>query len=220
MKKLSKSELIDRANNVHNFKYLYDFDNYNTIKDKVTITCPTHGEFKQSMSDHLNGHGCQLCAIEKNANKKRNIIKDLIDRANKTHNYSYDYSNLTNHKSMHDKIGIICPKHGIFNLSLHSHINKKRGCQKCAIERATDTKDVFIEKANNIHNNKYNYDNVFYSNSRTKVEIVCPKHGSFLQKPCDHLHSKAGCPICKESKGERLVSNILQSYNINYSSVK
>ena len=118
MKKLSKVELTNKANIIHNFKYLYKFNDYKSIKDKVTITCPIHGDFSQSMSDHLDGSGCRLCAIEKNASNKRNNIENLIHRANKIHNNFYDYSNLKDHKSMHNKVDIICPKHGIFNISL------------------------------------------------------------------------------------------------------
>ena len=36
------------------------------------------------------------------------------------------------------------------------------------------TTEEFIEKANKIHNNKYDYSQVKYVNSRTKVCITCP----------------------------------------------
>lgn len=37
----------------------------------------------------------------------------------------------------------------------------------------------FIEKGTQLHNGKYDYSNVDYINSRTKVNIICPKHGLF-----------------------------------------
>ena len=220
MKKISQEELLNRANKIHNFKYVYNFDNYKTIKDKILIKCPIHDVFIQTMEDHINGHGCPLCAIEKNSKGKRNNLQDLIDRANVVHDNKYDYSNLNSHKSMHDKVSIICPRHGIFQVPLHWHINKGRGCPECALDDRRDTNTEFIEKANKVHNNKYDYSKVIYFNTRTKVIITCPKHGDFLQKPQDHLFSKAGCPICKESKGERFISQLLQSYNINYTPQK
>lgn len=33
----------------------------------------------------------------------------------------------------------------------------------------------FIEKGTQLHNGKYDYSNVDYINSRTKVNIICPK---------------------------------------------
>ena len=58
----------------------------------------------------------------------------------------------------------------------------------------SNTKE-FIEKAKKIHGNKYDYSKVNYVNNHTKVEIICPEHGSFFQIPNSHLASR-GCPKC------------------------
>jgi hypothetical protein len=58
------------------------------------------------------------------------------------------------------------------------------------------TTEEFIRKARKVHGDKYDYPNVDYKNSQTKVKIICPKHGEFLQKPNNHLNG-ARCPICK-----------------------
>lgn len=57
------------------------------------------------------------------------------------------------------------------------------------------TTDIFIERSKIIHGDKYNYSLVMYSNAKTKVRIVCPKHGVFTQQPSNHL-SGNGCPVC------------------------
>ena len=54
----------------------------------------------------------------------------------------------------------------------------------------------FIERAKEIHGEKYDYSRVVYSNKETKVEIICPEHGPFMQSPGKHLHGKCGCPAC------------------------
>lgn len=56
-------------------------------------------------------------------------------------------------------------------------------------------KEDFIKKANSIHNNFYDYTLVEYKNNKTKVKIVCPKHGIFEQQPINHTHGQ-GCPKC------------------------
>lgn len=53
----------------------------------------------------------------------------------------------------------------------------------------------FIEKAKKLHMDKYDYSKVSYINNKTKVCIICPKHGEFWQTPDTHLRSK-GCPFC------------------------
>ena len=61
------------------------------------------------------------------------------------------------------------------------------------------TTEEFIEKAREVHGDKYDYSKVEYINSRTKICIICPKHGEFWQKPSSHL-MKRGCPCCKKEK--------------------
>lgn len=58
-----------------------------------------------------------------------------------------------------------------------------------------DYKINFIEKAKQIHNNKYNYSKVDYINAHNKVCVICPMHGEFWQTPNKHL-SGQGCPRC------------------------
>lgn len=55
----------------------------------------------------------------------------------------------------------------------------------------------FITKASNIHNNKYDYSLVEYINSQSKVTIICPEHGSWEQKPNNHI-TGYGCPTCAD----------------------
>ena len=53
----------------------------------------------------------------------------------------------------------------------------------------------FIERAGNVHGDKYDYSPSKYINSSVKIEIICNKHGSFWQQPNNHLQGK-GCKKC------------------------
>ena len=64
------------------------------------------------------------------------------------------------------------------------------------MKSAEERKEEFIKKAIEKYNNKYDYSKVKYINNRTKVCIICPIHGEFMQTPCDHLCGVAGCPEC------------------------
>ena len=57
------------------------------------------------------------------------------------------------------------------------------------------TTEEFIQKAQAVHGDKYDYSKVNYVNYRTRVLIICPKHGEFLQRPDIHLQGK-GCTKC------------------------
>jgi hypothetical protein len=58
----------------------------------------------------------------------------------------------------------------------------------------------FIKKSTEIHNNKYDYSLVNYSNNRTKIKIICPIHGIFKQTADKHSNRKHGCPSCGKTK--------------------
>ena len=73
----------------------------------------------------------------------------------------------------------------------------------------------FSDKAKIIHNNKYDYSLINYVNSKTKIKIICPKHGIFEQTPLKHLNNQ-GCPICKESKGEKEIKKYLLNNKIKF----
>lgn len=61
------------------------------------------------------------------------------------------------------------------------------------------TTKEFIEKANLVHSNKYNYSKTKYITSQKKIIIGCAKHGFFKQTPNSHLN-KSGCPGCGEER--------------------
>ena len=63
----------------------------------------------------------------------------------------------------------------------------------------TSFKETFIARSRELHGDKYDYSHVNYTNKRTKVCIVCRKHGAFYQSPSTHLRGP-GCPKCKSEK--------------------
>lgn len=58
------------------------------------------------------------------------------------------------------------------------------------------TTKTFIDKANAIHNNKYDYSLVNYYNIQSKIKIICPVHGEVEMIAREHLYNKIGCPKC------------------------
>ena len=59
------------------------------------------------------------------------------------------------------------------------------------------TNNEFIEQARLIHGDKYDYSQVEYKNSHTKIIIKCPIHGEFIQRPHRHLNGD-GCKECSK----------------------
>ena len=60
--------------------------------------------------------------------------------------------------------------------------------------KALDIKQ-FIEKAKEVHGDKYNYSKSIYTKSCNKLTIICPIHGEFEQIATNHLQNN-GCIKC------------------------
>src|ERR1035437_4477643 len=140
--------------------------------------------------------------------------EEFINRAKKVHGDKYDYS-LIDYNNSRSKIKIICIKHGEYNQTPDAHLHGQ-GCQICGGTKKSNT-DNFISKSKLIHGDKYDYSLVKYISKRSKVKIICPKHGIFEQRADGHIVSNGrGCPICKESKGEKQIRLFLKENNIYY----
>lgn len=206
MKKLNNEDIIKRLKIIYSDEYDYSLIDYTGYNNKIKIICKKHGIFEQTPKILLClKNGCPKC------NMKVLSVSELIDRFNNIHNNKYNYTNFLSFKNNKDKIRIICPEHGEFYQKIVDHL--KFGCKKCS--RKFMDLQLFINTANKIHNNKYDYSLIDYRNNHTKVKIICKKHGIFEQRPNDHL-MKRGCPHCNESQGELKIAEYLDNNSILY----
>jgi len=119
--------------------------------------------------------------------------KIFITKSKKLHKNKYDYSKVE-YVNAHTKVIIGCPIHGDFEQKPTKHYNHGHGCPKCGGTKKPST-DEFIKKAKEVHGDKYEYILVNYKTSLDDVQIVCPEHGVFKQKPKYHLNGH-GCQEC------------------------
>jgi RimJ/RimL family protein N-acetyltransferase len=213
--KYTTKTFIEKARKIHGNKYDYSKVTYKNAYTKVVILCPEHGEFLQIPKVHLRGSNCPLCV-----GNKRKTTEWFIKKATEIHSTKYNYSKVV-YKNMHSKIKIICPEHGEFLQSPAAHL-VGQGCPLCIKNRTLNTTS-FIKKATEIHGAKYDYSKVVYKNSKTKIIIICPEHGEFLQSPDMHLQGQ-GCVICSNNKKklttEDFIERAIQKHCWKYSYTK
>lgn len=281
---MTKEDFLKKVKLVHGEKYDYSNVDYVNNKTKISILCPTHGEFWQRPCGHLNGKGCRKCGFIDTGNKNKDNINIFIEKANKVHDETYNYNksiyinsttpveimcnkhgsfwqkpvnhlkgckcpkcSLENRKKIRSltteefitksnlihrnkytyelcvyengktMVDINCRQHGFFNQRAESHLNG-HGCPKCNPSNKL-TSVNFINRGNEIHYNKYDYSKMNYQNSKIKVIIICPEHGEFNQIPSDHLNGH-GCPICSESRIEKIVNELLLKNNVSFNRQK
>jgi len=195
-RRVTEEEFIRRAQKIHGNKYQYNNCNFTKINSSVDIICPEHGSFIQNAYQHTKGSGCPSCV-----GLKKLTTKEFIKRAQEKHGNKYNYS-VTNYVSNSKKVKIVCPEHGEFNQWSNDHLNG-HGCQECKKNKLSNLKlkttGEFIESAREIHGLTYDYSSSEYKGAFDKIKIICPEHGSFTQRPNDHLNG-SGCPECNNEK--------------------
>ncbi len=182
---LGKDKFITKSKEIHGNKFDYSKVEYINNRTKVCIICQEHGEFWQTPQGHLSGKGCPICG-----GSKKVTNEDFIKKAIQIHGNKYDYSR-TKYVNANTPIIISCYVHGAFKQLPNVHL-QSNGCYKCTYPNANMSTEEFIKKANEVHCGKYNYSKTEYVNIKSKLCIICPKHGEFWQTPDNHLKGCLG----------------------------
>ena len=128
----STDEFINKANEIHYNQYDYSKTEYKGSDKKICVIChkkdefgEEHGEFYVTPHSHIGKmqSGCPKCA------KKFGSKERFIKLANHKFNNFYDYS-LVDYKNALTDVKIICPIHGIFDITPNEHLTG-RGCPHC-----------------------------------------------------------------------------------------
>ena len=179
---------ISAAKQVHGDLYNYDKVVYVKSLSDVEIICPKHGSFHQPPKRHLKGAGCGLCG-----GTKKKTTSQFVKEAKAKFGNTYDYSEV-NYINSKTTVKIKCNIHNVIinqKPSVHLKMKTKGRCL-CDSRRDTET---FIKGAKERHGGKYDYTKSIYISSKEKVQILCRKHGFFMQTPNCHLKG-TGCAKC------------------------
>lgn len=212
---MNTKEFIEKSISIHGDRYDYLQVFYTNAKTKVCIICKVHGAFSQTPNNHTHSahpRGCPSCAILDNVQSRKSSKQSILERLEGLFGSTYDYSKI-NYSNNSTPIELICSEHGSFYKTT-KQLFRGMGCDKCSPnvknERISKSKlsDIsdLIQKANIIHNNKYDYSNVIFTRKDQPVAILCPHHGLFNQTLYKHINLKRGCLKCflegKTSSGE------------------
>lgn len=207
-----KNIFIQKSLKKHRDKFCYKEVDYKNIHKLVKIKCIKHNIiFEQTPNLHISSdHCCPICIREYKSitSPLRKNREKFIENAKKVFGDKYDYSKVN---YINNKTPVVIIYNDVEYLQRpDSHLTSR--CPELEWKKNLST-EQFIEKAIKVHGNKYHYNNVNYIDTKTKVKIICTKHGIFEQTPNSHL-SGNGCSFCSESYGESLIRNYLEYNNI------
>lgn len=194
-KKVAKL-LVDKKDDIIKlFNYLY-YDDCLCLKRK-------YEHFTECVQTILDSQVLQKSYVKKEQ-KPRISTKEFIFKAKQIHGEKYNYDK-TIFKNNNTRMIITCPIHGDFEQLPYHHL-RGSGCKQCGYDKIhsqkRSNKESFVEKAREVHGDKYDYSKVEYKSSRENVCIICPIHGEFFQTPSNHLQGY-GCKMCGVDKKKR-----------------
>jgi hypothetical protein len=140
---------------VKNKFYNYSFDRcvYKNFKDKVTITCNTHGDFEQYPQYILDGHGCKKCSL-------KYTNKEFIDICKVKHP-EIDHSEVL-YNGVQNKIKLKCSTHGIFYQTAGYYIGISKGCPNCSETKGEKSIRIFLSENSENFIQEYKYDKFYF----------------------------------------------------------
>ena len=172
---------------------------YTSMDSPVVIICPEHGSQNVTPDQFLrrSSYGCPECgkaaAYQTKINKNSEKVMEAIKEKYKD---TLDFSNSV-YKGIDINIEYICKYHGVQHSQPSNLLKGVYGCPQCAWEALKLTKEEFIQKAKEIHKDKYRYDMVNYINSTIPVQIYCNEcQEYFWQTPSAHIYNKQGHEKC------------------------
>ena len=98
--------------------------------------------------------------------------------------------------SIKQNVTVFCKKHNLEITDTPYKFFTSFCCPECHKEKTEKRKtERFINKAEIVHGDTYDYSLVEYKTTRDKIKIICKIHGVFEQQPDSHLQNH-GCPKC------------------------
>lgn len=204
------SSFKERATLIHNGYYNYTLvKNITNRSTKITIICPGHGKFKQTVGAHLSGSGCNDCGITKSADAKFRGFASFLEEATRIHlNGRYEYDD-SSYIDMSKKMWIYCTVHKKrFKMRPTVHL-RPAGCKSCAdlATAAARRKDFnhFIKRAAKVHApGHYSYHLETFSEMKAETYITCNIHNHTFPQTASGHTSGHGCYDCSlKSRGEK-----------------
>jgi hypothetical protein len=134
-------------------------------------------------------------------------LEEVLVKFKNKHGDKFDYHKF-NYEGNRVKSTIICSLHGGFEQHSNSHLSGN-GCPKCKNEISLNSfilkgsktnnekiKNNFIERCLEIHKN-LDFSETNYVNKKTKVKVICKKHGEYFVTPRTLLNGHS-CKKCSQ----------------------
>lgn len=221
--KWTRDLLIQRAIIIHGNKYNYDnvTSNIRNQDTKINIVCnKCTFSWESSIGSHINNkNGCARCS-----KRERWTYDRFIQKSTQVHGGKYDYTKINPEIKITalTLIPVLCRSCNFeWKPSVQNHVSG-HNCPVC-MGNAPWTLERFLEKAAEIHGNKYNYDNIkseHIQGYKSKILIKCHNCTyEWMSSIDNHINGKCKCPRCAKMErwtGKRFMNEVVEIHGNKY----
>lgn len=189
---------------------------YKNNKTKYKYFCSKHKtSYLQAWDSHKLGRvGCNICHSNKISRSKTKYSMSKVMKECLLNKYDLPKRN-QKYVTTKTKYIFVCPTHGEYEQSWEKH-KLGQGCSKCKLDIVSKLKTKSCKQYyDECKENSIDLPIEYYISDSTPIKHKCSKGHIYSQTPSNHLRGQ-GCPICKESHGEKFIRNYLDTNNIEY----
>lgn len=202
-RRLTVEDAIKQAKEKHGDTYDFSKATFVSHKDKWTLICKVHGEFRQRPEATIAGRGCKKCAAIRKGKVRTLSHTEAIRRA-KIANPELDFSRaIYMHSSKKWLVG--CKTHGFFpQRPVSTWLG--RGCKRCSgTGKRLIPYSEFLVRLANVHGDKYLVVNDEYQGISKPIKMRCKIHGDWDTFGERLVINKSGCEACHHGGVPKLV---------------
>lgn len=195
--------------------HIIPLEPYIDCRTRLKHYCVKHQYEWAAIPDNiLNGHGCKYCGTdiitEKNTCTFEQYVKEL-------HEINPNVVCIGKYKNKATRTEHKCLVDGYIWDTIPSYLLSGRGCPKCA-NQLPITNKIFRERIQEINPDIEVISD--YINAKTPMAFRCKVCNNVWETTPDSIMMGSGCPVCKESHGEREIRNWLKDHHIRFESQK
>lgn len=186
-----------------------------SLEKKIQVKCNDCGNISYRFAKEVLKGRCKSC----NNKAQKKPLEQFIEDIKRIHKGKISY--LNGYNETRSRVNMICNICGHTWSTLANHIinGKKTGCAKCASRETANknrkTHKQFVEDIYSIHREDIEVIGT-YKNMKSKVGIRCNCCNHEWEAMPSDLQKGTGCPICKKSKGEKYILNLLNDNDIDF----
>ena len=222
-KSISKWSIESIVSYVENHsKYsIINIHKYCGRRTKLEVLCENNHRRIITFETILSGCGCKICNDTNKINNNLNVIKSKMKQRNINNVELVDilYYNGTEDSSLLLKCSVCGAIFGstYSNLMYTPH---KNFCRRCANKHLSKIKSFDIDYIRKyIESYGYQLLSDIYKNNTTSILLKCNMNHIYAST-FGAFKSGNRCPICNQSKGEKMVLYVLNKYKIKYTTQK